>query len=334
MTPTTPITPTIKGMVVHATGAAGEMKWEQVALTDPEADEIQVRHTAVGLNFIDVYFRTGVYAAPQLPFTPGLEGAGVVEKVGAGVSDFSVGERVAYASPPLGAYCEARNLPAARAVKIPDGIDDRSAAAIMLKGMTAHYLLRSAYRVKAGETILFHAAAGGVGLLACQWAKHLGVTVIGTAGSEEKTALARANGCQHAINYNRENFVEGVQEITGGTGVSVVYDSVGQATFTPSLDCLKTRGTMVSFGQSSGKVAPLDIGILNTKGGLYLTRPSLFHYTAGRDELIYRAGEVFDAVRSGALSIRINQTYPLSEAVTAHKDLENRRTTGTTVLIP
>ncbi len=184
-----------------------------------------------------------------------------MEKVGASVSDFSVGERVAYASPPLGAYCEARNLPAARAVKIPDGIDDRSA-----------------YRVKAGETILFHAAAGGVGLLACQWAKHLGVTVIGTAGSEEKTALAQANGCQYVINYSRENFVEGVQEITGGTGVPVVYDSVGQATFTPSLDCLKTRGTLVSFGQSSGKVEPLDIGILNTKGGLYLTRPSLFHY--------------------------------------------------------
>ena len=319
---------------INATGGPEVMQWESAELAEPKADEVQVRHTVIGLNFIDVYVRTGVYAAPQLPFTPGLEAAGVVEKAGAGVTDLRPGDRVAYASPPLGAYCQARNLPAARVVKIADGIDDRTAAAIMLKGMTAHYLLRSAYRVKAGETILFHAAAGGVGLIACQWARHLGVTVIGTVGSEEKAALARANGCAHVIDYNREDFVERVAEITDGAGVPVVYDSVGRATFLPSLDCLKTRGTMVSFGQSSGKVEPLDIGILNAKGALFLTRPSLFHYTADRDELIYRAGEVFEAVVSGALKISINQTYPLSEAAAAHEDLEGRRTTGSTVLLP
>ncbi len=319
---------------VHATGEAGEMKWESTALAEPKADEIQIRHTAIGLNFIDVYFRIGVYAAPQLPFTPGLEAAGVVEKAGAKVADLSPGDRVAYASAPLGAYCEARNFPAARAVKIPDGIDDPTAAAIMLKGMTAHYLLRSAHRVKAGDTILFHAAAGGVGLIACQWAKHLGVTVIGTAGSEEKAELARANGCEHVINYNQENFVERVAEITGGEGVPVVYDSVGEATFLSSLDCLKARGAMVSFGQSSGTVKPFDIGLLSVKGALYLTRPTLLYYTADRDELIYRANEVFAAVTSGAINISINQRYPLAKAVDAHRDLEGRRTTGSTVLLP
>ena len=321
-------------IVIHATGGAEVMQWESADLPDPQPDEVQVRHTAIGLNFIDVYFRTGVYAAPQLPFTPGLEAAGVVEKVGASVTDFSAGDRVAYASPPLGAYCEARNLPAARAVKIAEGLDERTAAAIMLKGMTAHYLLRGAYRVKPGDTILFHAAAGGVGLIACQWAKHLGVSVIGTVGSKEKAELARANGCEHVIDYSRENFVERVKEITGGEGVPVVYDSVGQATFMDSLDCLKTRGTMVSFGQSSGKVAPFDIGLLSAKGALYLTRPTLFSYTADRDELVYRAGEVFDAVVSGAVRIHINQTYALADAIQAHCDLEERRTTGSTVLLP
>ena len=321
-------------IVIHATGGAEVMKWESADLPDPQPDEVQVRHTAIGLNFIDVYFRTGVYAAPRLPFTPGLEAAGVVEKVGASVTDLSAGDRVAYASPPLGAYCEARNLPAARAVKIAEGLDERTAAAIMLKGMTAHYLLRGAYRVKPGDTILFHAAAGGVGLIACQWAKHLGVSVIGTVGSAEKAELARANGCEHVIDYSRDNFVERVKEITGGEGVPVVYDSVGQATFMDSLDCLKTRGTMVSFGQSSGKVAPFDIGLLSAKGALYLTRPTLFSYTADRDELVYRAGEVFDAVVSGAVRIHINQTYALADAIQAHCDLEGRRTTGSTVLLP
>jgi len=319
---------------VKATGGAEVMQWESAELADPKADEVQVRHTAIGLNFIDVYFRTGVYAAPQLPFTPGLEAAGVVEKAGAEVTDLRPGDRIAYASPPLGAYCQARNLPAARVVKIADGVDDRTAAAIMLKGMTSHYLLRSAYRFKPGDTILFHAAAGGVGLIACQWAKHLGARVIGTVGSAEKAALARANGCEHVIEYNRENLVERVKEITDGQGVPVVYDSVGQATFMDSLDCLKMRGTLVSFGQSSGKVKPFDIGILSAKGALYVTRPTLFNYTSTRDELIYRAGEVFDAVVSGAIRIHINQTYPLAEVVRAHQDLEGRRTTGSTVLLP
>jgi len=319
---------------VHATGDADALQMESVDLAGPAADEVQVRHTAIGLNFIDVYFRTGVYAAPQLPFTPGLEAAGVVEAAGDAVEDLRVGDRVAYASAPLGAYSESRNMPAARAVKIADGVDERTAAAIMLKGMTAHYLLRAAYRVQAGDTILLHAAAGGVGLIACQWAKHLGARVIGTVGSEEKAELARANGCEFVIDYNRENFVERVRDITDGAGVPVVYDSVGEATFMHSLDCLSMRGTMVSFGQSSGKVAPFDIGILNAKGALYVTRPSLFNYTATRDELIYRAGEVFDAVVSGAVAIHINQTYPLADVVTAHRDLEARRTTGSTVLIP
>lgn len=324
----------INQIAIHETGGAEVMKWELAELADPKPDEIQVRHRAIGLNFIDVYFRTGVYAAPQLPFTPGLEAAGVVEKVGAEVADLQVGDRVAYASPPVGAYCEARNLPAARAVRIADGIDDHTAAAIMLKGMTAHYLLRGAYRVEAGDAILFHAAAGGVGLIACQWASHLGATVIGTVGSEEKAEIARANGCHHVIDYRRENFVERVLEITDGAGVPVVYDSVGQATFAASLDCLKMRGTMVSFGQSSGVVAPLDISILAAKGSLRLTRPTLFHYTAEREELIYRANEVFDAVGSGAIAVRVNQRWPLAEAAAAHRELENRRTTGSSVLLP
>ncbi len=319
---------------VHATGDAAEMKWARADLGDPKVGEIQIRHTAIGLNFIDVYFRTGVYPPPQLPFTPGLEAAGVVEKIGAEVDDFKVGDRVGYASPPLGAYCEARNFAATRAVKIPDGIDDQTAAAIMLKGMTAHYLLRSAYRVKAGDTILFHAAAGGVGLLACQWAKHLGATVIGTVGSAEKAELARANGCHHVIDYTRENFVERVMQITDGARLPVVYDSVGRTTFMDSLDCLKPRGTMVSFGQSSGVVEPFDIGVLSAKGALFLTRPTLLYYTADRAELVYRANELFAAVRSGAVNISINQRYSLAQVVEAHRDLEGRRTTGSTVLIP
>lgn len=321
-------------MRVHATGDSDKLQWQDAELTDPGADEIQIRHTAIGLNFIDIYFRTGTYPAPQLPFTPGLEAAGVIEKIGTEVRDFAVGDRVAYASAPLGAYCDARNFPAARAVKIPDGIDEQVAAAIMLKGMTAHYLLRSTYRVQASDTILFHAAAGGVGLIACQWAKHLGATVIGTVGSDQKAELARANGCAHVINYRHENFVQRVKEITDGVGVPVVYDSVGQDTFLDSLDCLQPRGTMVSFGQSSGSVEKLDIGILSTKGALYVTRPTLVYYTASRDELLYRANEVFAAVRAGSISIQVNQTYPLRDAAHAHRDLENRRTTGCTVLLP
>ena len=326
--------PVINKIVVRQTGGADRLQWESAALPEPGADEVQIRHRAIGLNFIDVYFRAGVYNAPQLPFTPGLEAAGVIEKLGVDVANFKVGDRVAYASPPLGAYCEARNMPAARAVAVADDVDDQTAAAIMLKGMTAHYLLHDAFRVKPGDTILFHAAAGGVGLIACQWAKNIGATVIGAVGSEQKAGLARANGCAHVVNYSRENFVERVKEITDGEGVAAVYDSVGRDTFMHSLECLRPRGMMVSFGQSSGVVPPFDIGILSAKGALFLTRPTLFYYTAGRAELTRRAADVFAAVSSGAIKIHINQTYPLSEVARAHQDLENRRTTAASVLIP
>ena len=319
---------------VHETGDAHVMKWESTDLGDPGPSDIQIAHTAIGLNFIDVYFRTGTYPAPQMPFTPGLEGAGIVEKVGSEVTDLKEGDRVAYAATPLGAYAESRHIAADRVVRIPDGISDNVAAAMMLKGMTAQYLLRSSYRVKPSDTILFHAAAGGVGLIACQWAKHLGATVIGTVGSQAKAELARQHGCDHPVLYNDENFVERVMDITAGKGVPVVYDSVGQTTFLSSLDCLQPRGTMVSFGQSSGKVDPFDIGALSAKGSLYLTRPTLFHYTATREELDTCANELFDVVESGAVSISVNQEYALSNAIGAHQDLENRQTIGSSVLIP
>jgi len=319
---------------VHETGNKDVMKWESAELSQPQPGEAQIRHTAIGLNFIDVYFRSGAYPAPQLPFTPGLEGAGIVEKLGEGISDLAVGDRVAYAAPPLGAYAEARNIPAEKLVKIKQGVDDKTAAAMMLKGMTAQYLLRSTYRVRAGDTILFHAAAGGVGLIACQWAKHLGATVIGTVSSEEKAELARRNGCDHPIIYSRDNFVDRVKQLTDGKGVPVVYDSVGQSTFLSSLDCLQTRGTLVLFGQSSGKVDPFDVSALSAKGSLYLTRPTLFNYTATRPELVDCAGELFDMVACGAVSVSINQQYALSDVTRAHDDLENRKTTGSTVLIP
>ena len=321
-------------ITVQQHGAPEVMQWRREKLAPPGPAEIRVRHTAIGLNFIDVYFRTGLYPPPQLPFTPGLEAAGIVEAAGGEVRGIKPGDRIAYASAPLGAYCERRNLPAARALKIADGVDDATAAAIMLKGMTAHYLLHDAYRVRAGETILFHAAAGGVGLIACQWAKHLGARVIGTAGSQAKAELARAHGCAHVIDYTRADWAQRVREITDGAGVAVVYDSVGRATFTASLDCLRPRGMMVSFGQSSGAVAPFDIGLLNAKGALFLTRPSLAHYTASREELAHAANSVFDMVASGAVRIHINQRYALSHAADAHRDLEGRRTTGSSVLLP
>ena len=321
-------------MCVHEVGDADVMQWEEADIASPGDGEIQIKHTAIGLNYIDVYFRSGTYPAPVVPFTPGLEGAGTVEQVGPGVSDLQVGDRVAYASPPLGAYSEVRNIERAKVVKVTDNVDDQTAAAMMLKGMTAQYLLRSTYPVKEGDTILFHAAAGGVGLIACQWAKHLGATVIGTVSSDEKAELAAANGCDHPIVYTRENFVERVKDITDGKGVPVVYDSVGQTTFMDSLDCLQVRGHMVSFGQSSGKVEPLDIGLLSAKGSLYLTRPTLFNYIATPDLLAHSAGELFEVVGSGAVNVTINQTYALSEAVQAHKDLEARKTTGSTVLVP
>ncbi len=317
---------------VHQTGGPETLRWESVDLPPPAAGEIQVRHTAVGLNYIDVYFRTGLYPAP-LPLTPGFEAAGVVAAVGAGVTELQVGDRVAYATGPLGAYAEARNMPADRAVKIPEGVTDQQAAAMMLQGMTAEYLLRRTYPVKKGDTILVHAAAGGVGLILCQWAKHLGATVIGTVGSDAKAELARANGCDHPIVYTREDFHARVMELTGGAKLPVVYDSVGKDTFAKSLDCLALRGMMVLYGQASGKVPPLDLGELSAKGSLFVTRPTLFSYTATRQELVDCANALFDVVKRGIVKIAINQTYPLREAAQAHIDLEARKTTGSTVLI-
>ena len=307
------------------------MQWEEVEIGDPGPGQIRIRHHYVGLNYIDAYHRSGLYPIADKPFTPGLEGAGVIEAVGGGVEGLAVGDRVAYASPPLGAYAEVRLMTGANVVKIPEGVDDETASAMMLKGMTAEYLLRRTYSVKAGETILFHAAAGGVGLIACQWAKAIGATVIGTVGTEEKAELVRANGCDYPIIYTRENFVERVREITDGKGVPVVYDSVGRTTFLGSLDCLAPRGLLVAFGQSSGPVAAIELGLLAAKGSLYLTRPSLMDYNAARSEMVKSANAVFGIVSSGKVKIRIDNRYPLAEAVRAHRDLESRKTTGSTV---
>jgi len=319
---------------VHEVGGPEVLRFEEVEVAAPGPGQVLLRQTAVGLNFIDVYYRTGLYPPPQLPFIPGLEAAAVVEAVGEGVSEPQVGQRVAYASPPLGAYAERRLMPADRVVVLPDGISDEQAAAMMLKGMTAQYLLRRTYRVQPGQTILFHAAAGGVGLIASQWAKHLGATVIGTVGSEAKVELARAHGCAHVIRYDQEDVVARVREITDGKGVPVVYDSVGQATFEQSLDCLAPFGMLVSFGQSSGKIPPVDLGILSQKGSLYVTRPTLVTYTAQRADLVASAKELFEVVQSGAVRIQVNQRFPLRDAAEAHRALEGRRTTGSTVLLP
>jgi NADPH:quinone reductase len=319
---------------VHEVGGPEVLRYEKVEVGSPGPGQALLRQTAVGLNFIDVYFRTGLYPPPQLPFVPGLEAAAVVEALGDGVRDLQVGQRVAYASPPVGAYAERRQMPADRLVALPEGISDEQAAAMMLKGMTAQYLLRRTYRVQSGQTILFHAAAGGVGLIACQWAMHLGVTVIGTVGSEAKAELARAHGCAHVIRYDREDVVARVREITGGKGVPVVYDSVGQATFESSLNCLAPFGMLVSFGQSSGKIPPVDLGILSQKGSLYVTRPTLMTYTAERAHLVASANELFDVVQRGAVRIEINQRFPLRDAAEAHRALEGRRTTGSTLLLP
>ncbi|HEX2477852.1 MAG TPA: quinone oxidoreductase [Geminicoccaceae bacterium] len=319
---------------VHEVGGPEVLRFEEIEIGAPGAGQVLLRQTAVGLNFIDVYFRSGLYPPPQLPFVPGLEAAGVVDAVGDGARQPEIGQRVAYASPPIGAYAERRLMPADRLVALPDGISDETAAAMMLKGMTAQYLLRRTYRVQSGQTILFHAAAGGVGLIACQWARHLGATVIGTVGSDAKAELARAHGCAHVIRYDREDVVARVREITGGQGVPVVYDSVGQATFERSLDCLAPLGVLVSFGQSSGKIPPVDLGILSQKGSLYVTRPTLMTYTAPRADLLAAANELFEVVQSGAVCIEINQRFPLGDAADAHRALEGRRTTGSTLLLP
>lgn len=322
-----------KAIIIHQTGGPEVMQWEEVNVGDPGPGEVRIRHAAVGLNYIDVYHRTGLYPL-SLPSGLGLEGAGVVEALGQGVDDLQVGDRVAYASPPIGAYAEARLIPADRLVKLPESIDDRTAAAMMLQGMTAQYLLRRTYRVQSGDTILFHAAAGGVGLIACQWAKSLGATVIGTVGNDEKAELARAHGCDHPIVYTRENVVERVRELTDGEGVPVVYDSVGKDTFMDSLDCLRPMGMLVSFGNASGAIGPFQPGILSAKGSLFLTRPTLMTYTAKREDLLASAQELFQVVGSGAVKININQTYPLAEVTRAHTELEARKTTGSSLLLP
>ena len=323
-----------KAMRIHQYGGPEVLRWEEVEVGDPGPGQVRVRHGAVGLNYIDIYHRTGLYPLPALPWTLGMEGAGRVEAVGEGVTEFQVGDRVAYASPPVGAYAEARLIAADRVVALPDAIDDRTAAAMMLQGMTAHYLLRRTYRVQPGDAILLHAAAGGVGLIASQWARSLGATVIGTVGSDEKAELARAHGCHHVIVYSRENFVERVREITHGQGVAVVYDSVGKDTFMGSLDCLQPMGMMVSFGNASGPAPPFEPGILAAKGSLFFTRPTLMTYTAKREDLVASAGELFYVVGSGAVNIEVRQTYPLADAAQAHRDLEARKTTGSTVLLP
>ncbi|MDF2809963.1 MAG: quinone oxidoreductase [Microvirga sp.] len=293
--------------------------------------DARVRHTAIGLNYVDTYVRSGAYPA-SLPSGLGTEAAGLVEAVGSGVTDVRVGDRVAYSGGPQGAYAEVRVMPADRLIVLPDGISDEQAAAMMLKGMTAQYLIRQTYKVNEGDTILFHAAAGGVGLIACQWAKALGAIVIGTVGSDEKAELAKAHGCDHPIVYTRENFVERVREITEGKMVPVVYDSIGRSTFSASLDCLAPRGLMVLFGQSSGAVEPVDLGILAQKGSLYVTRPTLRTYADKRADLLAIAQDLFEVVRSGAVKIEINQTYSLSDAAKAHQDLQARKTTGSTIL--
>jgi NADPH2:quinone reductase len=323
----------INAILIRETGGADVLKYEQVELGQPKAGEARIRHEAVGLNFIDVYFRTGLYKAPQLPFIPGQEGAGTVVAIGEGVTNVKVGDRVAYTGA-MGSYADERLIAADRLVKVPDNMDLRLAASMMLKGMTAYYLINLTYQVKKGDTILIHAAAGGVGQIAGQWAKHLGATVIGTAGSQEKIDLALSLGYDHVINYREDNFVEKVKEITGGKGLPVVYDSVGKDTFPASLQVLQPRGLFVSYGNASGPVPPFELALLNQYGSLYATRPTLGSYIATREELERAAQALFDVVASGAVKINVNQTYALRDAAQAHRDLEARKTTGTTVLIP
>ena len=323
----------MKAIRIETTGAPEVMKLVDVVVPAPKPGEVRLRHTAIGLNYIDTYHRSGLYPV-SLPSGIGLEAAGVVEALGPGVKGLKVGDRVAYGTGGVGAYAEARNMPANRLTKLPKAISDETAAGMMLKGMTVRYLLRATYKVKRGETILLHAAAGGVGLILSQWAKALGVKVIGTVGSAEKMDIARAHGCAYVINSGAENVVARVKEITGGKGVPVVYDGVGQATLMTSLDCLSPRGLLVSFGNASGPVKAFDLGLLSAKGSLYVTRPTLMTYTVSDAGLKETAADLVELVKSGKVKIPVNQRYALSDAVKAHKDLEARKTTGTTVLIP
>jgi len=325
----------MKAITIEKTGGPEVMEYKDTSLGEPAAGEVRLRHTAIGVNYIDTYHRSGLYPVP-LPSGIGLEAAGIVEAVGAGVDNLKSGDHVAYGSGPIGAYAEARNIPAAKLIRIPNSnvIPDEVAAAMMLKGMTVRYLLRATYKVKPGETILFHAAAGGVGVIFGQWAKALGVTAIGTVGSDAKKDIARAHGYAHVINNRTEDVVKRVKELTDGKGVPVVYDGVGQATFITSLDCLQPRGMLVSFGNASGPVKNVDLGILAAKGSLYVTRPTLMTYTATPEELKETADDLIGMVASGKVKIPINQRYKLADAVQVHRDLEGSKTTGTTILIP
>lgn len=317
----------------HRTGGPEVLQWEEVGVGEPGPGEVRVRHAAVGLNFIDTYHRSGLYPVP-LPSGIGLEGAGTVEALGPGVTHLQVGDRVAYAGGPLGAYSEGRLIPADRLIRLPDSLSFETGAAMMLQGLTAAYLLRRTYRVQKGDTVLIHAAAGGVGLIACQWAKALGATVIGTVSTEAKAELARAHGCDHPILYTREDFARRVRDITGGEGVPVVYDGIGKDTFTGSLDSLRPLGTMVSFGNASGPVGLIDPLLLSQKGSLFFTRPTLMHYTARRADLEALATELLGVVTSGQVKIEVHQRFPLQQAAAAHIALEGRQTTGSTVLLP
>ena len=317
----------------HETGGPEVLRWESVDVPAPASGEATVRHHAIGLNFIDTYHRTGLYPLP-LPSGLGLEGAGIVEAIGAGVTEVEVGDRVAYAGGPPGAYAELRNIPAHRLLRLPEAIPFETGAAMMLQGLTSAYLLRRTYRVQPGDAVLIHAAAGGVGLIACQWARALGATVIGTVGSPAKAELAMAHGCHHVINYSTENFTQRVREITGGEGVAVVYDGVGKDVFMGSLDSLRTLGMLVTYGNASGPVPPFDPLLLSQKGSLFVTRPTLIHYTAKRADLEALGAELFDMVGSGKVRIEVNQRYALKDAAQAHRDLEARKTTGSTLLIP
>ena len=321
-----------KAMRYHKQGGPEVLQYEDVPAAEPGQGQVRIRHTAIGVNFVDVYQRAGVYPM-QVPQTAGNEGAGVVDAVGPGVTDLKKGDRICYTGIP-GSYCEMRVVPADRMVKLPDGISEEQAASMLLKGLTVHYLIYSTYPVKKGETVLWHAAAGGVGTIACQWLKHLGVTVIGTAGSDEKTKLAKDHGATHVINYSTENFVERVKALTDGKGVPAVYDSVGKNTWEGSLDCLKPRGYMVSFGNASGAVTSFNPQILQQKGSLFLTRPTLASHIAQRAELIERSNALFDMVKSGKVKIETTRKYKLADAAQAHRDLEGRKTTGSVVLQP
>lgn len=325
---------TVKAHVIHKQGPPSVLKWQNVELTAPGPNEVQIRHSAVGLNFTDIYQRSGQYPAASLPFVPGQEAAGTVTAVGKKVKGFRVGDRVVYASMPMGAYSEARNMPAGRVVKLPKGIDEQAAAAVLLKGMTAHYLIRDTHKVKAGDTILVHAAAGGVGVILCSWAKQLGATVIGTVSSAAKARVAKAHGCDHVIDYSRHDFADRTRKITKGRGVDVVYDSIAKATFPASLDCLRPRGLFVLFGNASGNIEPFDAGILAAKGSLFMTRPTLRTYNAADADVQRRAKAVFARMADGTIPVEIGQTYALKDAAKAHRDMAGRKTTGSTVMLP